>query len=74
MTPTHPPVGPSYTIGYARGRHAAKERIPATKNPFAPRTSAFQGWNDGHFDEESARNIAIQRHSALVWSGGEANC
>ena len=62
------PVGPSYVIGYAKGRHAAKEHIPANQNPFKPGTSAFQGWNDGHFDEQSARNVAIQKHSAQIWS------
>jgi hypothetical protein len=67
MTPTHPPVGP-YAIGYAKGRHAAKEYVPASHNPFPDGSAAFHGWDDGHFDEQSARNIAIQRHSALVWS------
>jgi hypothetical protein len=67
MTPTHPPAGP-YAIGYAKGRHAAKEHVPALPNPFPAGSSAFHGWNDGHFDEQSARRIAIQRHSALVWS------
>jgi hypothetical protein len=68
MTTTHHPVGPSYVIGYAKGRHAAKEHVPATQNPFLASTAAFRGWNDGHFDEQSARNLAIQRHSAYVWA------
>jgi NAD(P) transhydrogenase subunit alpha len=54
--------------GYAKGRHAAKEHVPGTDNPFRPGTSAFEGWNDGHFDERSARSIAIERHSAFIWS------
>lgn len=68
MKPTYPPVGPSYAIGYAKGRHAAKEHVSASHNPFTAGSSAFHGWNDGHFDEQSARSMAIQRHSALVWS------
>jgi hypothetical protein len=69
----YPPVGPSYAIGYAKGRDAAKEHVPATLNPFPPGTSEFHGWNDGHFDEHSARNLAIQRHSTLIWSSNDAN-
>ena len=34
---------------------------------------AFHGWNDGHYDEQSARHRAIERHSALVWSQTDAN-
>jgi len=73
MTTTHAPVGPSYAIGYAQGRHAAKEHFPASFNPFRPGTSAFQGWSDGHYDEQSARNLAITRHSADIWSETGAN-
>jgi hypothetical protein len=73
MRTTYPLVGPSYAIGYAKGRHAGKEHIPATQNPFRAGSSAFEGWNDGHFDEQSARSVAIQRHSTLVWSGNDAN-
>jgi hypothetical protein len=68
MNTAHPPVGVAYASGYARGRHAAKEHLPATQNPFHPGTSAYHGWNDGHYDEQSARRIAIESHSAAVWS------
>jgi hypothetical protein len=73
MTTTHRTVGASYAIGYAKGRHAAKEHIPARLNPFPENSSAFHGWSDGHFDEQSARHLAIQRHSAFVWSDNDAN-
>ena len=72
MTTTYPPLEASYAVGYAKGRHAAKEHVPVTLNPFPAGTSAFVGWNDGHFDEQSARSLAIQRHSAHVWSSEEA--
>ena len=68
MTTTHPRVGTAYASGYVKGRHAAKEHVPGAENPFRPGTSAFQGWNDGHYDERSARSIAIERHSASIWS------
>ena len=64
----YPPVGTSYASGYAKGRHAAKEHIPATDNPFRRGTSSYHGWNDGHYDEQSARCIAVARHSAFLWS------
>lgn len=73
MTTTHPTVGINYAAGYAKGRHAAKEHIPVTDNPFHPRTPEFRGWNDGHYDEQSARAMAIQRHSAQVWTSTGAN-
>jgi hypothetical protein len=73
MTTTHPLVGPAYAAGYTRGRHAAKERIPITQNPFQPRTSAYQGWSDGHYDEQSARHVAIDRHSTLLWARDDRN-
>jgi hypothetical protein len=72
MTPTHPPVS-DYASGYAKGRHAAKEHIPAMENPFRSGSAAYRGWNDGHFDEQSARRLAIQRHSAVIWSNSDAN-
>ncbi len=68
MTTTHRPVGLDYASGYGRGRHAAKERVPLEENPFHPRTAAYRGWNDGHYDEQSARTVAIERHSAFLWS------
>lgn len=68
----HPPVS-DYASGYAKGRHAAKEHIPSTDNPFRSGTSAYRGWNDGHFDEQSARRLAIQRHNAVIWSNSDAN-
>ena len=73
MTTTHHPVGSDYATGYARGRHAAKEHIPTAANPFRPGSTAFHGWNDGHYDEQSARSLAIERHSALVWTRSEDN-
>jgi hypothetical protein len=68
MKPTHPSDEPAYGHGYARGRHAAKEHIPNTENPFDPGTPAHAGWNDGHYDEKSARRMEIARHSELLWS------
>jgi hypothetical protein len=62
------PVGPSYASGYAKGRHAAKEYAPLKDNPFRRGTSAYQGWIDGHYDEQSARHLAIARHSQELWS------
>jgi hypothetical protein len=73
MTSTHTPVGSGYATGYAKGRHAAKERVPATENPYRAGSSSFHGWNDGHYDEQSARVIAIERHSLQLWSRSEAN-
>ena len=73
MTTTHPRVGSDYASGYARGRRAAKEHMPATDNPFRPGCSAFHGWNDGHYDEQSARILAIERHSAHIWSRSDTN-
>ena len=68
MNTAYPTVGPAYASGYARGRHAAKEHIPARDNPFSPGTSAYQGWTDGHYDEQSVRRRGIARHSALLWA------
>lgn len=68
MNATHPPVGATYASGYAKGRHAAKENIPVTANPFRRGASAYQGWSDGYYDEQSARRLAIEQHSALLWS------
>ena len=68
MNTAYPPVGISYASGYAKGRHAAKEHIPATENPYRHDTSAYQGWSDGHYDEQSARCVAVERHRALLWS------
>jgi hypothetical protein len=73
MTTTYPLTRSNYAAAYGKGRHAAKEHIPVTDNPFRSGSSEFHGWNDGHYDEQSARNIEIQRHSALVWSRSDAN-
>lgn len=67
MTPTHSAIRASYATAYTKGRHAAKEHVPATENPFRPGSSEFHAWNDGHYDEQSARTVAIQRHSTLIW-------
>ena len=67
MTTTHHSVGSDYASGYGRGRHAAKEHVSADENPFHPRTPAHRGWNDGYYDEQSARAMAIGRHSASIW-------
>ncbi len=57
--------GGTYASGYGKGRHAAKEHIPAADNPFRAGSPAFHGWNDGHYDERSARRAEIERHNAL---------
>jgi hypothetical protein len=68
MNTAYPIVGPAYASGYARGRHAAKEHVSASYNPFRTGTSAYQGWNDGYYDEQSARTLAIARHSSALWA------
>ena len=68
MNATHPPVGANYASGYAKGRHAAKEHVAVSTNPFRAGTSAYQGWTDGYYDEQSARSLAIAQHSAELWS------
>jgi len=73
MTTTHPRVESDYASGYAKGRRAAKEHLPATENPFRPGSSAFHGWNDGHYDEQSARSVAIERHSTFIWTHTDSN-
>ena len=70
MTTPSRTIGSDYASGYARGRHAAKEHVPAVENPFRPGGPAYRGWNDGHYDEQSARSLAIERHSAEIWSRG----
>jgi hypothetical protein len=67
MNTASAPVGTSYASGYAKGRHAAKEHIPVTANPFRRGTVSYRGWNDGHYDEQSARFLAVARHSAELW-------
>lgn len=67
MNASRLPANPTYASGYAEGRHAAKEHVPATENPFRHGTPAYQGWTDGHYDEQSARTLAIARHSTAVW-------
>ena len=64
MTNTRTLGGTEYATGYAKGRHAAQERVPASENPYRRGSSGFDGWNDGHYDEQSARFLAIERHSA----------
>ena len=73
MTTTHPHVGSDYASGYVRGRHAAKEHLPVTENPFRPESAGFRGWNDGHYDERSARSIEFERQSALIWTSDGTN-
>jgi len=73
MTTTDPHVGSDYASGYARGRHAAKEHISIAENPFRSGSAAFHGWNDGHYDEQSARSILFERQSALIWTSDGAN-
>jgi hypothetical protein len=72
---THSPTitHTGYAAGYAKGRHAAHERLPETDNPFRRGTPSFDGWNDGYYDEQSARFIAIERHSAYLWSDHGSN-
>jgi hypothetical protein len=64
MNTTPSPVALTYASGYAQGRHAAKEQIPAAANPFPAGAPAFHGWNDGHYDERSARRVEVERHNA----------
>jgi hypothetical protein len=68
MNNRRPPVTPTYASGYARGRNAAKERIPANDNPFPSGSPAYHGWNDGHYDERSARSLEIERYNAFASS------
>lgn len=68
MNAPRPAASAAYATAYAKGRHAAKEHVPAMENPFRPGTWAYHGWNDGHYDERSARTLAIARHSAELWS------
>jgi hypothetical protein len=56
-----------YATGYAEGRHAAKEHLPAYANPFPRSSPAYQAWIDGHYDERSARSVQIERNSAAIW-------
>ena len=73
MTTTHPRIAADYASGYAQGRRAAKEHMPAAENPFRAGSSAFHGWNDGHYDEQSARILEIKRHSASIWAQHDQN-
>jgi hypothetical protein len=68
MTHTHTPVNAAYAIAYGKGREAAKMLRPSTGNPYKPDSVGFHGWNDGYYDEQSARTLAIDRHSASIWS------
>lgn len=65
-------IAATYASGYAQGRHAAKENVSATDNPFRAGAPAFHGWNDGHYDERSARRAEIERHNSLVGRSGGA--
>jgi hypothetical protein len=71
MKTTPSPTAATYASGYAQGRHAAKEHIAPADNPFHAGTPAFHGWNDGHYDERSARRTEIERHNALFGSTGK---
>jgi hypothetical protein len=71
MNTAHLTVGASYTSGYGKGRQAAKGHVPETDNPFRRGSPAFHGWNDGHYDERSARRLAVDRHNALHLSSVE---
>ena len=71
MTTSRQLTGADYASGYARGRHAAKEHLPAAENPFRAGSTAYHAWNDGHYDEQSARRLAIGRHSAHIWATGD---
>lgn len=55
MTTTPIPAKTDYAAGYAEGRRAADERVPVSDNPFPRGSQRFHGWNDGHYDERSAR-------------------
>lgn len=68
MTSTLPTVTTDYVLAYRKGRHAAQERISPRKNPYPAGTSLRQAWNDGYYDEQSARRLAIERHSADLWT------
>jgi hypothetical protein len=66
------PATATYASGYNNGRHAAKEHVAAADNPFHAGSPAFHGWNDGHYDERSARRAEIERHNAAMWSKAQA--
>jgi len=66
------PVAATYASGYAKGRHAAKEHVPTADNPFRAGSPAFHGWNDGHYDERSARRAEVERHNAALWRNDQA--
>ena len=61
-----------YATGYAEGRRAAKEHLPAFANPHTRNSPGYRGWADGHYDEHSARKIQIHRTSAAVWGRDDA--
>jgi hypothetical protein len=68
MTSTLPSTASGYVKGYAKGRRAALENVSPAKNPYKAGGPSFHGWNDGHYDAQSARRLEIDRHSALLWS------
>jgi hypothetical protein len=67
MNTACPSVGTPYASGYAKGRHAAKELSRSRKNPYRAGSPSYHGWNDGYYDEKSARDLEIARHSAELW-------
>jgi len=68
MNSTATATASDYATGYAEGRHAAKEHLAGFANPYTRHSAAYRGWSDGHYDEQSARRIQIQRTSAAVWA------
>jgi hypothetical protein len=68
MTSAHSPKISDYALAYAEGRHAAEDHVPAKENPYRRGSAAFRGWDDGHYDERSARSLAIERNHAQLWS------
>ena len=68
MTSTLTSAFSTYATAYRKGRHAAQERVSPRKNPYRAGGTAFHAWNDGFYDEQSARRLAVERHSAQLWS------
>jgi hypothetical protein len=62
------PTASDYAKAYARGRRAAEEHAPLHENPYHAGSAAHRAWSDGHYDACSARNLAVERHSSLLWS------
>jgi hypothetical protein len=68
MTTMTTPIASDYAKAYARGRRAAEDHVPLNENPYRAGTAAYRAWSDGHYDACSARHLAVERHSALLWS------